>query len=82
MVSLGTLYLAIAALLIFGAAAYAVKRIFRHLSAKRMTVIGFVTLTALVLIWIFLGYATKKRESVELLPDTSAPTPALPSNPD
>ena len=73
--NLGTLYLVVAAALIFGACAFAAKKIFRHLNLKQMLVIALVAMLGVVLIWIFLSLWSKKREKREdvpaLLPDYS-----------
>jgi drug/metabolite transporter superfamily protein YnfA len=82
MLSSATLYLFIAAALLFGAGAFAAKRILRQLSGKQMAIIAFVTVATLAVIWGFLAFATKKREKVELLPDINEPTPALQPTPD
>ena len=71
--NLGTLYLVVAAALIFGACAFAAKKKFRHLNLKQMLVIALVAMLGVVLIWIFLSLWNKKREKREdvpaLLPD-------------
>jgi hypothetical protein len=80
-VDLGTLYLLVAAALIFGACAFAAKKIFPRLNYKQMLVIALITLLVLVLIWILLDLWSKKRDDApppELRPDystdASAPT--------
>jgi uncharacterized membrane protein len=82
MLSSGTLYLIIAAALIFGACAYAAKRILRQLTVKQMGVITAITIVTLAVIWSFLAFASRKREPVQLMPDVTQPTPLLQPTPD
>ena len=82
MVTSGTLYLIIAAALIFGACAYAAKRILRQLTMKQVGVITAITLVTLAVIWGFLAFASHKHEPVQLMPDISQPTPLLQPTPD
>jgi uncharacterized membrane protein len=82
MLSSATLYLIIAAALIFGACAYAAKRILRQLTVKQMGVITAITIVTLAVIWGFLAYASRKREPVQLMPDVTQPTPLLQPTPD
>ena len=78
----GTIYLIIAAGLIFGAGMFAAKRILRQLTGKQVILIVLVTGVALVALWDFLSWTSKKRDKVELMPDISQPTPLLQPNPD
>ena len=82
MLSSATLYLIIAAALIFGACAYAAKRILRQLTVKQMGVITAITIVTLAVIWGFLAFASRKREPVQLMPDVTQPTPLLQPTPD
>jgi hypothetical protein len=82
MLSSGTIYLIIAAALIFGACAYAAKRILRQLTMKQVGVITAITLVTLAVIWGFLTFASRKREPVQLIPDITQPTPLLQPTPD
>jgi hypothetical protein len=82
MLSSGTIYLIIAAALIFGACAYAAKRILRQLTMKQMGIITAITIITLAVIWGFLAFASRKRESIQMMPDISQPTPLLQPTPD
>ncbi len=71
---LGTLYLVLAAALIFGACSVVAKKIFRRLNYKRMLVVALITLLVMVLIWILLTLRGRKREDeppLQLMPDYS-----------
>lgn len=69
----GAIYLIIGAGLIFGACAYAAKRILRQLTLKQLWVIGGVTLATLGLIWGFLTLGTRKHEPARTTPDLTQP---------
>ena len=77
----GTVYLIIAAALIFGACAYAAKRILRQLTLKQVGVSALIAVVTLGIIWGFLTIGTRKRESTPLAPDISEPTPLLQPTP-
>ena len=82
MVDAGTLYLIIAAALIFGACVYAAKRILRQLTLKQVGVISIVTIVTLGVIWGFLALGSRKRETrepVEASPDVNQQTPLQPA---
>jgi hypothetical protein len=73
-VNLGTLYLVLAAALIFGACVFATKKASRSLNLKQMLLIALIAMLGVVLIWIFLSLWSKKREDTPtpvLLPDYS-----------
>ena len=82
MIDAGTLYLLIGAALIFGACAYAAKRILRQLTLKQVGVSALIALTTLGIIWGFLTIGTRKRESPHPAPEVSEPTPLLQPTPD
>lgn len=77
----GTVYLLIGAALIFGACAYAAKRILRQLTLKQIGVSALITVVTLGIIWGFLTIGTRKRESTHPAPDISEPTPLLQPTP-
>ena len=78
----GTLYLIIGGALIFGACAYAAKRILRQLTLKQIGFSVVITLVTLAVIWGFLALGTRKRETPQSAPDLSQPTPLLQPTPD
>ena len=77
----GTIYLLIGAVLIFGACAYAAKRILRQLTLKQIGASALIALLTLGIIWGFLALGTRKRESTHPAPDISEPTPLLQPTP-
>jgi len=81
-VDTGTLYLVIGAALIFGACAYAAKRILRQLTLKQIGLSMLVTIVTIGIIWGFLALGTRKRETPQAAPDLSQPTPLLQPTPD
>jgi hypothetical protein len=81
-VDAGTLYLLIGAALIFGACAYAAKRILRQLTLKQVGLISVVTLLTLVVIWGFIALSSRKHDGGHNEPDLNQPTPLLPPAPD
>lgn len=78
----GTIYLIIGAALIFGACAYAAKRILRQLTLKQIGLSAIITIVTLGVIWGFLALGTRKRETPQSAPDLSQPTPLLQPTPD
>ena len=82
MIDTGTLYLLIGAALIFGACAYAAKRILRQLTLKQIGASALITVVTLGIIWGFLKLGTRKNESPRPGPDASEPTPLLQPTPD
>jgi hypothetical protein len=78
----GTLYLIVGAALIFGACVYAVKRILRQLTPKQVGIISVITVLTIGMIWGVLALGTRKRETPQLTPDISQPTPLLQPTPD
>jgi hypothetical protein len=81
MINSGTLYLIIGAGLIFGACAYAAKRILRQLTLKQVGLIGVVTLLTIGAIWGFISISSRRHDSAQPLPDVNQPTPFLQSAP-
>lgn len=81
MIDAGTLYLLIGAALIFGACAYAAKRILRQLTLKQIGASALITVVTLGIIWSFLKLGTRKHESPHPAPDVSEPTPLLQPTP-
>ena len=82
MIDAGTVYLLIGAALIFGACAYAAKRILRQLTLKQVALSALITIATLGMIWGFLTIGTRKRESTHPPPDVGEPTPLLQPTPD
>ncbi len=79
--SIGNLYLALAAALLFGACLFAAKKAFPRLSAKQVGVIALIALLMVGVIWTLLSVAVKRRDDAPLLP-TTQPTPLLQPGPD
>ena len=77
MIDAGTLYLLIGAALIFGACAYAAKRILRQLTLKQVGASALIALITLGIIWAFLMLGSRKREPTHPAPEISEPTPPL-----
>jgi uncharacterized membrane protein YoaK (UPF0700 family) len=73
--SAGTFYLIVAAALIFGAGAFAAKRILRQFTRKQIMVLAPLAVVVVLLIWIFLALSTRKPE--EARGPTTQPTPLL-----
>jgi hypothetical protein len=82
MIDAGTFYLVIGAALIFGACAYAAKRILRQLTLKQVGLITVVTLVTICMIWGFLALGSRKREVNPPGPELNQPTPLLQPAPD
>jgi len=82
LVDSGTVYLIIGAALIFGACAYAAKRIFRQLTLKQVGLISVVTIVTIGIIWGFLGLNTRKHNAVEPPPEVNQRAPQLRPSPD
>jgi hypothetical protein len=61
--NLGSLYLVMAAALIFGACLFAAKKAYPSLPARGFALIGVITLITVGFIWILLGVANKGHES-------------------
>jgi hypothetical protein len=78
----GTLYLIIGAALIFGACAYAAKRILRQLTLKQIGLSVLITVVTIGVIWGFLALGTRKHDTPAPLPDVNEPTPLLQPTPD
>lgn len=74
--SIGAIYLFVAAALIFGACLFATKKVFPHLHAKQFAIIAMIALLTVGLIWMLLAVTSRKRDDVPLLP-TTQPTPLL-----
>jgi drug/metabolite transporter (DMT)-like permease len=71
-----TLYLILAAGLIFGAGAVAAKKILRQLTLKQMLVIAPIAVAMVLLIWMFLAMWTKQSHDVQVAP-AAEPKPLL-----
>ena len=82
MIDSGALYLIIGAALIFGACAYAAKRILRQLTFKQVGLISIVTLVTIGVIWGFIALNSRKRDSGQPVPNLNQPTPFLQPTPD
>ena len=82
LIDAGTLYLVIGAALIFGACAYAAKRILRQLTLKQIGLSVLITIVTIGVIWTFLALGTRRREPNQPGPDLSQPTPFLQPTPD
>ena len=78
----GTVYLIVGAALIFGACVYAAKRILRQLTPKQVGIISLITVLTIGMIWGVLALGTRKRETPQLTPDITQPTPLLQPTPD
>ncbi len=74
--NIGTIYLVVAAALIFGAGLFATKTVFPHWHAKQFAIIAMIALLTVGLIWMLLSVTSRKRDDVPLLP-TTQPTPLL-----
>jgi len=82
MIDTGTIYLIIGAALIFGACAYAAKRILRQLTLKQIGLSVLITVVTIGIIWGFLALGTRKREPAQPASDFTQPTPFLQPTPD
>ena len=82
MIDSGTLYLIIGAALIFGACAYAAKRILRQLTLKQIGLSVLVTALTLGVIWGFIALSSRKHDSGRVEPDVNQQTPLLRPTPD
>jgi hypothetical protein len=82
MLDAGTLYLLIGAALIFGACAYAAKRILRQLTLKQIGASALIAVVTLGFIWGFLALGTRKPEPNNPGPEISEPTPPLQPSPE
>jgi hypothetical protein len=79
MMDAGTLYLIIGAALIFGACAYAAKRILRQLTLKQIGIISVITIVTIAVIWGLVSLSSRKQEPGR---EFNQPTPSLQSSPD
>jgi len=79
MIDAGTLYLIIGAALIFGACAYAAKRILKQLTLKQVGIISIITIATILAIWGFLSLSVRKHDPGR---EFNQPTPSLQSSPD
>ena len=61
--NLGTLYLAMAAALIFGACLFAAKKAYPNLQAREFAIVAVITLVTVGVIWMLLGVANKGHEN-------------------
>ena len=61
--NLGTLYLAMAAALIFGACLFAAKKAYPNLQAREFAIVAVITLVTVGFIWMLLGVANKGHEN-------------------
>ena len=61
--NLGTLYLAIAGALIFGACLFAAKKAYPNLQAREFAIVAAITLVTVGIIWMLLGVANKGHEN-------------------
>lgn len=57
--NLGTLYLAMAAALIFGACLFAAKKAYPNLQVREFAIVAVITLVTVGFIWMLLGVANK-----------------------
>jgi hypothetical protein len=71
-----TIYLIVAAGLIFGAGAMATKKILRRFRWKEILIMAPIAVAMVLLIWIFLGWWTRAGADVPLLPPAES-TPLL-----
>jgi hypothetical protein len=78
----GTLYLIIGAALIFGACAYAAKRILRQLTLKQIGLSVLITVITIGVIWGFLALGTRQHDTPAPPPDLNQPTQLLQPTPD
>ena len=72
--NLGTLYLLVAAGLLFGAGLFAAKRAFPQLQVKQVSLIALIAFVTVALIWAILDAAARRRETTPLSPATQ-PSP-------
>jgi predicted benzoate:H+ symporter BenE len=79
--TLGTLYLVVAAALIFGACVFAARKVLPHMHARQFAGLAILALLTVALIWTLLSMATRRREEVPLGPSTQ-PRPLLQPTPD
>ena len=77
-----TIYLIVAAGLIFGAGAMAAKKILRRFRWKEIVNIAPIAVAMVLLIWIFLGWWTRESQPHAPLPETAETTPLLRPDPD
>lgn len=82
MIDAGTVYLFIGAALIFGACAYAAKRILRQLTLAQIGLSALITVVTFLVIWKFIAFSSRKRDAAPLAPDVSQPTPLLQPTPE
>jgi hypothetical protein len=61
--NLGTLYLVMAAALIFGACLFAAKKAYPNLQAREFALIAVITVVTVGFIWMLLGVANKGHEN-------------------
>ncbi len=73
--NLGTVYLAAAAALLFGAGFFAARRAFPQLQSKQVGVIALIALVTVGLIWAVLDFAGRKQEAT---PSPIQPSPLQP----
>ena len=76
--NLGTLYLFVAGLLLFGAGIFAAKRAFPQLQTKQVGIIALIAFVTVGLICGVLEVTGRKRETAPLSPVTQ-PSPLQPS---
>ena len=76
-INLGTIYLVVAAGLLFGAGLFAAKRAFPQLQTKQVTVVAVIAFLTVALIWTILDVAARRRENSPLSPATQ-PSPLQP----
>jgi len=75
----GTIYLIIGAALIFGACAYAAKRILRQLTLKQVALSLLITVVTLGVIWFFVSLGTRKHDPAQSEPDSNQPSQLQPA---
>ena len=80
----GTVYLIIGAALIFGACAYAAKRILRQLTMAQVGLSALITIVTLIVIWTFIAFSSRKRDrdAAPMAPEVSQPAQPLQPAPD
>jgi hypothetical protein len=76
--TLGTIYLLIAGVLLFGAGIFAAQRAFPQLQTRQVTMIAVIVLITVGLIWAVLDVANHKTETTPSPPATQ-PSPLQPN---
>lgn len=74
---MATIYLLVAAALIFGAGAYTAKKILRQFDTKQIMIMVPAALAGVIVIWLFLTLWNRGSHEGLAAPPTNQPTPSL-----